>query len=261
MRIKPGDKQLYVAAMLDLLRRYQRRAQVPTFTDFIAEVQSVCDVKGQDGPLKQRIALLASLVAESAENEELIGLGADLRSTCAPGMLVVVDLTDPLLASDEANGIFQVITEQYRALPLRCGKLLALDEAHKFMDGAADADDGLSKAIVNVARLMRHDGMRLAVSTQSPNALAPELLELLSVAVLHRFHSRDWLTYLERKLPLGVEAWRTLMGLCPGQALVFAGQHAVLSSDDHGLGDHTFVMQVRPRLTADRGQSRISAPV
>jgi hypothetical protein len=32
------------------------------------------------------------------------------------------------------------------------------------MDGVAA--DGLSEAIVNVARLMRHDGMRLAVSTQ-----------------------------------------------------------------------------------------------
>ena len=30
-----------------------------------------------------------------------------------------------------------------------------------------------AQAIVNVARLMRHDGLRLAVSTQSPSALAP----------------------------------------------------------------------------------------
>jgi hypothetical protein len=36
------------------------------------------------------------------------------------------------------------------------GKMLALDEAHKYMDGVAT--DGLSQAIVNVARLMRHDG-------------------------------------------------------------------------------------------------------
>jgi hypothetical protein len=35
---------------------------------------------------------------------------------------------------------------------------------------------------------MRHEGMRVAVSTQSPKVLAPELLELVSVAVLHNFH-------------------------------------------------------------------------
>jgi hypothetical protein len=38
---------------------------------------------------------------------------------------------------------------------------------------------------------MRHDGMRIVLSTQSPKALAPELLELVSVAMLHRFHSSD----------------------------------------------------------------------
>jgi DNA helicase HerA-like ATPase len=48
--------------------------------------------------------------------------------------------------------------------------------------------DGLSGAIVNIARLMRHDGIRLVVGTQSPRALAPELLELVTVAVIHRFH-------------------------------------------------------------------------
>ena len=42
------------------------------------------------------------------------------------------------------------------------------------MDGTTK--DGLNDAIVNVARLMRHDGIRLAISTQSPKALAPELL-------------------------------------------------------------------------------------
>jgi DNA helicase HerA-like ATPase len=61
----------------------------------------------------------------------------------------------------------QVLVEQFRTTPLQgCGKLLAVDEAHKFMTG--QATDGLSDAIVNVARLMRHDGIRLVVSTQSP---------------------------------------------------------------------------------------------
>ena len=120
---------------------------------------------------------------------------SDVLEELGPGIVVVADLTDPLLASDEANGIFQVLVEQFRAasFPGGCGKLLALDEAHKFMDGSHS--DGLSSVIVNAARLMRHDGLRLVVSTQSPKALAPELLELVSVAVLHRFHSQDWFTY------------------------------------------------------------------
>eukprot|EP00617_Octactis_speculum_P009289 CAMPEP_0185790748 /NCGR_PEP_ID=MMETSP1174-20130828/157960_1 /TAXON_ID=35687 /ORGANISM="Dictyocha speculum, Strain CCMP1381" /LENGTH=456 /DNA_ID=CAMNT_0028485579 /DNA_START=1 /DNA_END=1371 /DNA_ORIENTATION=+ len=267
MRVKAEDSQLYMAAMLDLLRRYQRKAVCPSFPDFLAEVQALCKVPGQDGPLKQRLALLESLIAESAMNQELRGSGVGLSEACRPGSLVVVDLTDPLLAKDEANAIFQVLTEQFRSLPQQQsgGKLLVLDEAHKFMNAAgAGGHDGLSNAIVESARLMRHDGLRLAISTQSPHTLAPELLELLTVAVLHRFHSRDWLSFLETKLPLnGAAAWDALVDLKPGNALVFGSTHAVSSkkedeSSDGGLGKNVFVANIRPRLTADRGRSRLN---
>jgi DNA phosphorothioation-dependent restriction protein DptH len=202
-------------------------------------------------------------VAESAINDAIRADGADLYSSCTPGTLVIADLTDPLLAAAEANGIFQVLTEQYRTLPLRgCGKLLALDEAHKFMDGVAS--DGLSEAIVAVARLMRHDGMRLAVSTQSPLALAPELLELVTVAVLHRFHSRDWFSYLSKKLPLSEHAALELAMLQPGHALAFASRLLLDTTTGgvdgmDGLGVNVFPLRVRGRITADRGASRRNA--
>lgn len=80
------------------------------------------------------------------------------------------------------------------------GKLLALDKVHKFMDGVKS--NGPCETIADVDRSMRHDGMRPIVGTQSPKALSPELLELVSVAVLHQFHSRDWWPYLQQKLPL-----------------------------------------------------------
>jgi DNA helicase HerA-like ATPase len=187
MRVKPDDNQLYVAQLLNLLRSYQRQGIVPDFNAFMTEVQSMCNLKMQTGPLEQRIRLLSSLVLESTINASLQSVADDVLHSCRSGMLVVVDMTDPLLSSEEVNGIFQVLVEQFRALPVstsNCGKLLAVDEAHKFMSG--DSSDGLSEAIVNIARLMRHDGMRLIVSTQSPKALVPELLELVTVAALHR---------------------------------------------------------------------------
>jgi hypothetical protein len=108
MRIKDGDAQLYVAAMLDLLRQYQREAVTPAFPAFVEEVRRQCNLKAQEGPLAQRLRLLESVVAESAGNEALAAESADLYECVRPGVLVVADLTDPLLASDEANGIFQV---------------------------------------------------------------------------------------------------------------------------------------------------------
>eukprot|EP00978_Attheya_sp_CCMP212_P001742 scaffold3574_cov49-Attheya_sp.AAC.6 len=250
MRIGPDDNQLYVASFMTLLRRYQRQGVVPDFAQFIQEVRDVCSIKGQQGPLDQRLALLSSVVAESDENKEISGDGMDLIAAVASDLnLIIADLTDPLLSKEEANSLFQVITEQFRTIPVQGGKVLALDEAHKFMDGTA-ANDGLSEAIVNVARLMRHDGMRLVVSTQSPKALAPELLELVSVAVLHQFHSQDWFAYLRKKLPLSEDAWDSILSLGPGHAMVFAPRSAVASES------HVIELVVRPRLTADFGASK-----
>ena len=157
--------------------------------------------------------------------------------------------------------------------------------------------DGLSAAIVNIARQMRHDGMRLVVGTQSPRALAPELLELVTVAVIHRFHSNDWFSYLKVKVPLENGAWDRLLKLRPGEALVFASRHQIGVSDrvdaggsaendssggdnqiDTALLDSTsaapsskdvmpmsspfgrniFEMKIRPRLTADVGASLVN---
>lgn len=179
-------------------------------------------------------------------------MGSDVLQAMGPGKLVVADLADPLLASDEAHGIFQVLVEQFRAgsVAVGSGKLLALDEAHKFIDGSSS--DGLSNAIVNSARLMHHDGLHLVISTQSPKALAPELLELVSVAVLHRFHSQDWFSYLSAKISLGNAAFERVMVLTTGQALVFAARNGVACAANR----ECFCLDVRPRLTADRGSSR-----
>ena len=47
----------------------------------------------------------------------------------------------------------------------------------RYMDG--NSTDGLSAAIVNAARLMRHDGLRLAVSIQANIHIWRDLLLLL----------------------------------------------------------------------------------
>ena len=41
----------------------------------------------------------------------------------AGGTLVVADMTDPMLAPAEANGVFQVLLEQFRLKKVDCGKV------------------------------------------------------------------------------------------------------------------------------------------
>ena len=251
MCIKPGDNQLYVASFMSLLRNYQRKDHVPDFTQFIEEVKQVCNVRGQSGPLDQRIELLESIVAESLSNRDMFDESMGLQKAISSNMkLIIIDLTDPLLSKEDANSLFQVVTEQFRSAPVKGGKVLALDEAHKFMDGVKS--DGLSQSIVNIARLMRHDGIRLMVSTQSPMALVPELLELVSVAVLHHFYSRNWWDYLRQKLPLEINGFSRVLDLAPGEALVFSSRHNFTTQCP------IINLRVRNRLTADFGSSRVN---
>ncbi|KAJ3113514.1 hypothetical protein HK100_001961 [Physocladia obscura] len=252
MCVNDGDNQLYMASLLDLLRSYQKSGSIPSFDTFLTQVVQQSDVRGQQAPLLQRLALLQSFVYESAKNAIIRNDAIDIESVISSGNLIVADLTDPLLSKSEANGVFQLLVEKFRVYPHSgCGKVLALDEAHKFMDGTSS--DGLSTAILDTARLMRHDGIRVVVSTQSPRALLPEFLELVSIAVLHRFHSRDWMQYLCEKIDVGKEDFERIRGLIPGAALVFATRHRMV-----GCESLAPVVQIRPRMTANRGASRMN---
>lgn len=259
MRIEDTDSQLYVSSMLGLLRRYQRDHLIPSFSDFLKAMEKATGLTTQQsGPLRQRWALLEAIVAESGLNASFPscyrGNSGDVSSLFAPGTLVIADLTDPMLSPEEANSIFQVLLEQFRGKNLNgCGKLLMLDEAHKFMN--AQASDGLSRSLVDTVRLMRHEGMRIAISSQSPKVFASELLELISICLIHKFHSRDWFDHLKAKVPLPPSMFETITQLAPGNALVFSSHHNLPGIDSNAL----LKVQVRPRLTADRGGTRRNA--
>uniref|UniRef100_A0A0G4I1T7 Zona occludens toxin N-terminal domain-containing protein n=1 Tax=Chromera velia CCMP2878 TaxID=1169474 RepID=A0A0G4I1T7_9ALVE len=286
MRVSSSDTQLYMSVLLGLLQQYQREGKKPGYREFCREIQEQCGLmRSQEGPLLQRLRLLDQLVDESEINQRdsvMSEMGGDFSECLRAGAMVVVDLTDPMLAKEEPNGIFHVLTEQFRACHVgKVGKLLALDEAHKFMDGKAS--DGLSGSIVDVARTMRHDGTRLAISTQAPLALSSELLELVSVAALHNFCSREWFAHLRTKLPLRPHHFDRILRLHQGESLVFARKHKLQlglrafgdsggdtdsesdSDLDRDRGDvrevrshreNLFaVLQIRQRITMDLGAS------
>ena len=140
---------------------------------------------------------------ESAPNKDLREYSHSLASLMQAGTLVVADLTDPMMSADEACGVFQVLLEQFRGHPLGdVGKVVTFDEAHKYLNKSGPGCVELSNAIVDTVRLMRHEGIRVLISTQSPLTMPPELLELTSVTILHKFQSADWAKYLGSKVTL-----------------------------------------------------------
>mmetsp|Transcript_19530 Transcript_19530/g.60190 ORF Transcript_19530/g.60190 Transcript_19530/m.60190 type:complete len:262 (-) Transcript_19530:65-850(-) len=254
-----ANQQLYVSVALDLLRRYQQECKLPLFEDFVVELSELCGASSQLAPLTQRLRLLESVLVESTRNRE-IGLSEKhvaLRDVVASGALVVADLTDPLLSPADANGLFQVLLEQFRACSVDAGKVLVLDEAHRYISGKS----GFATAVVATTRVMRHEAMRVVVSTQSPLTLPPELLELASVAALHGFHSADWYNFLKSKLAIPEDGFATVRRLDPGEALLFAARAALGDGNGDGGEDgcECPVVRVRPRLTSDLGASRRTA--
>ena len=171
---------------------------------------------------------------------------------------MVADLTDPMMSADEACGVFQVLLEQFRCASLgKVGKVVAFDEAHRYLSHKGPGSAELSLAIVDTVRMMRHEGMRVLISTQSPTTMPPELLELATMTVLHRFQSAEWITYLRGKVPLPEDSFDKVKALRRGQALVLSTKIGEALRDE-GHRDCATVT-VRPRLTKDLGASRLNA--
>ena len=251
MRLDVNSTQLYIGVMLAMLRKYQRMNVIPSFASFCAELRGTFDSPSQSMPLNQRLMLLESLLSETEINAEFGGfcvtggesdrIGHSIIGDVSPNQLIVVDLTDPLLSPDEAEGIFEVVLEDFQNCSVPFGKLVAIDEAHKYMSPKS----GLSQSIVTLVRLMRHEGTRVLISTQSPMCLPVEVLELSSVVFIHRFHSSDWFEFLRKKIYLPPELMTKIRTLETGEAIVCeSASNQIVRSN------------VRNRHTMDLGFSR-----
>ncbi|KAI8585430.1 hypothetical protein BDZ88DRAFT_491974, partial [Geranomyces variabilis] len=150
-----------------------------------------------------------------------VNVGQILSSGCP---IIVVDMTDPMMTASESNSVFQVMLTAFLGTTTPAGKLVVLDEAHKYL--AKDGQDGLALALVTACRQIRHVGLRICVSTQSPEVLPAELLELVSVALIHRFHSLDWFRWMQKKLPLRDEVFEEIVGLETGTAMAVSARWA-----------------------------------
>ena len=268
MRLEDNAKQLYVATMLSILKRYQRENQMPSFRQFEKDVMEACAVEGQAKPLTQRFDVLRDFIAESEANVKLCAehgaVAFKLRDYVESGRVIVADFTDPMMTPQDANGVFHVLLEIFRQTKCAsgCGKIVVCDEAHKYI---GDGGGGLAREIVDAARMMRHDSLRIVVSTQSPLTLPTELLELTSVAVLHKFQSPCWykciascvalpkLTVLEdgvgngRDWECAESCFEQITKLHPGEAMVCTRD-----------GTRALV-RIRNRITKDRGQTRVNS--
>ncbi|KAG5648683.1 hypothetical protein DXG03_000029 [Asterophora parasitica] len=250
---------LYVQIILTILRELGEKF---TYQAFMKEL----DLRKQQfnpaqlSGLEQRMSLLTSFIYKKA-----CGYGQAKKALprFAGGRLTIIDLSDPFIDPASACGLFEIITRLFVRAEVGTGKVLVVDEAHKYLS-ATRASSGLTNALLTLTRQQRHLSMRVIISTQEPTVVPAVLLDLCGVIFLHRFSSPSWWEHLVKHVSADFTgsdaAFDKVVRLQAGQAIVLApsalgvfshGNNRILSQ----LGRRYLVMKTRKRVTRDGGAS------
>ncbi|RKF63884.1 putative p-loop containing nucleoside triphosphate hydrolase [Erysiphe neolycopersici] len=309
-----------ISRILRELRTEQQKSNLPfNYSDFKRAVQQCTMLPGQIGPLNQRLDTLKSFMPKSQtdiqhKQQEDIQLKPNRESkkkkkkgsspktnidlpnkfeenqkdlsgndwSIQPGTVTIVDLSCPCVTSDAACALFNMCLSLFLEQPTKIGRIIALDEAHKYMNSSTEAMT-LTSTLLSAIRLQRHLGTRIFISTQEPT-ISPTLLDLCSITIVHRFTSPNWLQCLRKHIaaldhnqaelesnekPLSENSPPTnlvpfkinskkdilqqIVKLDVGNALLFAPSAVV--DVDQKLGMDYLKIKVRNRLTTDGGKS------
>ncbi|EEB93938.1 hypothetical protein MPER_07338, partial [Moniliophthora perniciosa FA553] len=148
---------LYIQILLSILRDLGENFK---FNSFMREL----DKKKKDfnpaqlSGLQQRLSLLEGFMRSPKSK-------SNARLKFSAGQLTIVDLSDPFIDPVSACSIFEVITRLFVRAKVDTGKVLVLDEAHKYL-AIKNGSSSLAKSLLGLMRLQRHLAMRVIISTQ-----------------------------------------------------------------------------------------------
>ncbi|KFY05197.1 hypothetical protein O988_00181 [Pseudogymnoascus sp. VKM F-3808] len=301
-----GPMPLYLHAVYRILREMRIADQemgtgfsYATFKNRIADTEMT---PAQLSPLTQRLDTLESFMPNTQTGAKLPRRkGKRVRQygndwTPNPGTLTIVDLSCPCVTPEGACSLFNMCLSIFLEQDMSLGRVIALDEAHKFMNESAEAET-LTETLLSTVRLQRHLAARIIISTQEPT-ISQDLLGLCSVTIVHRFTSPEWMKSLRahlaaaasdmaeseaeadaddqdadlaRGLISGVkghtssEIFKKIVGLEVGEALLFSPTAMIgVGGTSNGgsryikLGTGVLKVRVRARLTTDGGKSHMA---
>lgn len=251
---------LYISALRQILREMattnQDRAGID-YREFRKRLQSKAFSREQIMPLELRLQLLDSLLFEATAYNPW-----DFEK----GSLTIVDLSDQFFDENDACALFSICLKLFMENRRTGSRVVALDEAHKFLTKSCEAVK-LTNDLISIIRQQRHLGTRVIVATQEPT-LSPELLDLCNLSVIHRFNSPRWYDMIKNHLvgahtasKVGRDLLHDIIALNTGEALVFCPT-AVLDIKNGQymkLRDSIVKVKIRARLTTDGGCSILSS--
>ncbi|KAJ5471837.1 hypothetical protein N7539_008780 [Penicillium diatomitis] len=293
-----GAGPLYLQTVQRILREMrllQQSTGLPfDYQEFKTRVLGSGLLTGQLEPLKQRLDILESFMpphqaSAGSKIKKTKAKSRDGGSNWAPkaSQLTIVDLSCPCVSPDTACSLFNICFEIFMEQDTKIGRIVALDEAHKYMKDSVEAQN-FTDTLLSTVRLQRHLGARIFVSTQEPT-ISSDLLDLCSVAIVHRFSSPAWVRALQshvaaaalnlhvtkdsqaknEQAPLDIPAklsiFHQIVNLKVGEALLFSpgAMLSIVSEEPElqemvRLGSGYMTIKVRGRLTDDGGKSVLS---
>ncbi|KAH8772402.1 hypothetical protein BGZ57DRAFT_984554 [Hyaloscypha finlandica] len=188
-----------------------RQATLST-AEFQRQVVDADLTSAQLGPLNQRLDALESFMPKTQTDivqtkiaKKGMGKAPDKDRnlwTSEPGCLTAIDLSCPCVTPEGACSLFTICLSLFLEQHTSVGRVVALDEAHKYMDASVEVLT-FTNTLLATVRLQRHLGAQIIVSTQEPT-ISPALLDLCSVTIVHRFTSPATLS----EEPLGSRSLR-----------------------------------------------------
>ncbi|KAL5593780.1 hypothetical protein FOBRF1_012882 [Fusarium oxysporum] len=209
-----GEKMpLYLHTVMRILRelriKQQQRGGGFNYQEFKNAMKAANLTKQQSAPLHQRLETLESFMvkqdapAEGPKGKKGEGKAAPKNRgrvdwTPVSGQLTIVDLSCPCVTAEQACSLFDICLSLFLEQKTDLGRVVALDESHKYMNNTNESSV-FTESLLSAIRLQRHNGTRIIISTQEPT-VSPNLLDLCSITIVHRFTSPVWLQVLRRHL-------------------------------------------------------------
>ncbi|GJN70693.1 hypothetical protein PLIIFM63780_002717 [Purpureocillium lilacinum] len=209
--IHGGGMPLYLHVVTRILRQLRIAQQNANSTFNYGAFKHFLEAEdltpGQWCPLQQRLDTLESFMASEQvsggpgggkKKKAVVSVRRGTDWTPRAGQLTIVDLSCPCVTAEAACALFNICLSLFLEQASTIGRVVALDEAHKYMTDSAECET-LTQALLTTIRLQRHQAARVIISTQEPT-ISPKLLDLCSVTIVHRFTSPDWLRALKGHL-------------------------------------------------------------
>ena len=265
---KPDAIPLYMEVIQRILRQMAIAGQGRAFNygEFLRLLESASLTNDQQRPMRLRLDLLHSFMRWSPTKADLKKSTPQKILDLQPGTLTIVDLSDPFIDDATVCVLFDICLSLAKEKRPKCGLVIALDEAHKYMQQSPAATNFTARLLTTI-REQRHIGTRVVISTQEPT-ISEKLLDLCSITIVHHFKSPAWFQTIRNHLGAAsgllsddrkqAGLFEDIMGLAVGESRVFAPSAFVCIGGDgrpERLGSSVLHMKTRSRLGVDGGVS------